>query len=127
MRKLKSRDGNQPGNLALKLAERAFGSSRIMQYLCFHAILTLGLLEDRSNASRYAVKVECSTPAADMNEKLRRLLNGLEPDFNAQVCLSYTSLTRVPLEEAPERTRKALEEATKNFYASPLIEKELVI
>ncbi|KAH7905828.1 hypothetical protein BJ138DRAFT_1094787 [Hygrophoropsis aurantiaca] len=118
---------SKPKNLALKLAERAFGSSKIMQFLYFHSILTLELLEDRSNASRYAVNVECSTTPADLTASMGRLLAGLEPDPNAQVCLSYTSLTRVPLEEAPERTRKALEEATKNFYASPLIEKELVI
>ncbi|KAH7928656.1 hypothetical protein BV22DRAFT_184155 [Leucogyrophana mollusca] len=119
--------GAKPRDLALKLAERALGSSKIMQYLYFHSILTLELLEDRSNATRYAVKVECTTSPADLGAHMRRMLSGLDRDPNAQVCLSYSSISRVPMEEAPERTKKALADARKDWHASPLIGKDTLI
>jgi hypothetical protein len=71
-----------------------------------HSILTLGLLEDRTNAERYVVNVKCRTEPADLMAYMARMMSRQEKDANAQVLLSIAAFERVAFEDAPEQTRR---------------------
>lgn len=73
-----------------------------------HAILTLKLLEDRTNAARYVINVKCRTATADLMAHVSRLVSGKESDSNAQVLLHVDAIERVPIEEAPEQLKRKL-------------------
>jgi|SRR5882762_3774302 len=99
--------GISPTNrLILKLAERAIAVPKITEYIQMHSILTLSLLEDRTNAERYVVNVKCRTEPADLMNYMARLMSQQEKDANAQVLLNVAAFERVPLEDAPARVRK---------------------
>ncbi|EGO26200.1 hypothetical protein SERLADRAFT_463000 [Serpula lacrymans var. lacrymans S7.9] len=102
-------------DIALKLVERLLAAPNLTRYFYFHSILTLDLIQNRLNASHYAVKVECDTQVADLAAHLRRMMAGQARDPTAQVLLCVTEISRVPMDEAPERTRIAAADATKRF------------
>jgi len=93
-------------HLTLKLAERALAVPKITEYLQMHSILTLGLLDDRTNAERYVVNVKCRTEPADLMAYMARMMSRQEKEANAQVLLNVAAFERVALEDAPDQTRK---------------------
>lgn len=62
-------------HLTLKLAERALPVPAITQYLQMHSILTLNLLEDRSNAEHFVVNVKCRTQTGDLMAYMARMMS----------------------------------------------------
>lgn len=93
-----------------------------MEQVISHAILTLELLADVSNASKYFVHVKCTTGASDLNEYMRRMMAGEGKDPNAEQVLVFESIERVAAEDAPERTRKVDREGRAKYKGSlPMI------
>jgi hypothetical protein len=93
-------------SLTLKLAERALAVKTIVDQLWVVAILVLELLDDRQNAHNFVVKVKCVTQTADMPLFFRRMLAGEANDPNAQLVLALEAFERVPIDQAPARTRQ---------------------
>lgn len=100
-----------PSYVALKLAERALAVPKIAEYLQMHSILTLKLLEDRSNAERYVVNVKCRTEPADLMSYMSRMMSGENKDSNAQILLNVASFEKVAWDDAPASTKKRTETA----------------
>lgn len=98
-------------HLTLKLAERALAVPKLTEYLQMHSILTLKLLEDRSNAERYVINVKCRTETADMMAFMSRMMSGEGRDSNAQVLLNVAAFEKIDWEDAPARTKKKAESA----------------
>jgi hypothetical protein len=93
-------------HLTLKLAERALAIPRIIQYMQMHSILTLGLLEDRTNAEHYVVNVKCRTVPADLMAYMAGILSQQGDNANAQVLLNVVGFERVAIGDAPEQIRQ---------------------
>lgn len=104
-------------DLVFKLAERALAVPKIVEHFWMISIELLGLLADASEAGRFAIKVQCKTQPVDMMAALRRAMNGENDDANAQVALHYAGFAKVPLGDAPARTRKAAEAAREKLQA----------
>lgn len=90
---------------------------KIVEHFWMISIELLGLLADASEAGRFAIKVQCKTQPVDMMAALRRAMNGENDDANAQVALHYAGFAKVPLGDAPARTRKAAEAAREKLQA----------
>lgn len=102
-----------PNDVTLKLAERAIADPYIAQLLKCYSILSLDLLHDRSNATRFAVNVVCTTGPADIMADIARLAStgDANPDPNAPIRLKISTIRRVPLEETPRAVQKAAAES----------------
>jgi hypothetical protein len=109
--------------LALKLAERAIAVYSLMEYLCLHAILLLELNEDRSNAERFLVQIECTTQPADMQRYLQRMMSGLPDDDNMERLLSFSDIKRIPIHEAPDSMQQIAAQAKDKANKIPGAEK----
>lgn len=68
-----------------------------MEFLSFHAILSLDLCKDRTNVERFALHVRYNTIPVDTMAQLQRMFNGEEPDLNAQVRFNIVSISRTPI------------------------------
>lgn len=90
--------------LSLKLAERSLAVPDVQHFLAHTGILLLELVEKPNNWKTNVVKVVCTTQVADMQEHFRRMIAG-EGDEDAQVCLAYSTIEKLALNDAPELTK----------------------
>ncbi|KAJ7591741.1 hypothetical protein C8J56DRAFT_518572 [Mycena floridula] len=92
-------------DLALKLAERSMAVPRIVELLRFIAIIKLDLVKDRTNASKFFLKVTCDAPVADLAAYWQRTLSGVEKDPNPRLALGFSVIEKISRDDAPENVR----------------------
>lgn len=69
-----------------------------------HFILTLGLLQNRTNTEHYMVNIKCQTQPADLMAYMFCMMSKQEKDTNAQVMLNVATFERVAFQNAPQHT-----------------------
>lgn len=101
--------------LSLKLAERSLSVPDVTHFLAHASILLLELVQKPLNWRNYVIKAVCKTQDADLQAYIQRALSQQPPDENAQVCLFYSALEKVPFDEAPKLTKLTAKRKEESF------------
>ncbi|KAI0044124.1 hypothetical protein FA95DRAFT_301483 [Auriscalpium vulgare] len=94
-------------NLPLRLAERALAAPVLVEHFHNMAVTVLDLVDKRSDWTRYAVRMPCTTQPGDLTRHLQHMING-HPELSDSEpkCLRIAPVTKVLIEDMPEGTRK---------------------
>lgn len=103
--------------MTLKLAERASSDPYISHHLACASILVLDLITDKSNATRFAVNVVCSTAPADTHTVAPASASGIDP--NVPVRLVISSIQRVRMEDASRNVQDTAAKFRRTMMRNP--------
>ncbi|VDB94950.1 unnamed protein product [Peniophora sp. CBMAI 1063] len=91
--------GESPAELPLRLARRALGSDRLVDYLTFMALTTWDLHKDPDAGNDKLLEVVCDVQVADLMAYMSRLMAGQRDDDSAEVCLNIERIGAVSLDD----------------------------
>lgn len=103
MHRSECRSKGQKRSVALKLAERSLAVPQLVEWLVELAVDALGVIDDIYAGSRLAVNIQCTVLPVDTLTNLR---GEVGPTSRAIKSINIIGLSTVPLERAPDRTRR---------------------